>query len=342
MKLFLACILLPFVTGQKCPPAPTDPVKCKDNELTCGGEIGPDGCPVVTWCKSVDPHARCSERAFCEMQCGADMMKCGGGVDKDGCPMPDTCLPSKTTDGCPAECPIVCGKNELMCDIGRPNENGCPSQGRCLPFLPAAKCPAACDVTCNWGDVEEMFCPSPVDPSGCKTVGSCIPIKSSDGKCSNSCPVNCKEGEMKCPGGVDENGCPRPDTCTWVDPNSACSSKQTCPVQCGPDHTVCPGGVDHDGCPMPDTCMPSKTANGCPAECPMVCGKEEIMCPGTKNDENGCLSKGYCMHHDVTAICKTACTVHCGTDHMLCPGGTDAKGCKTPDFCIPSIGKTWL
>ena len=340
MKLFLACMLLPFVTGQKCPPAPTDPVKCKDNELTCGGEIGPDGCPVAAWCKSVDPHARCSERAFCEMQCGPGMMKCAGGVDKDSCPMPETCLPSKTTDGCPAECPIVCGKNELMCDVGRPNETGCPSKGRCLPFVPAAKCPTACDVTCNWGNVEEMFCPSPADPSGCKTVGSCIPVKSPDGKCRNSCPINCKKGEMKCPGGVDENGCPRPDTCMWVDPNSACSSKQICPVHCGPNHTVCPGGTDHDGCPMPDTCLPSKTADGCPAECPMVCGKDEIMCPGTKNDENGCLSKGYCMHHDATAICKTACPVHCGPNHMVCPGKTDARGCKMPDFCIPSIGKT--
>ena len=93
MKLFLVCIVLPLVIGQKCPPAPKDPVTCKDNELTCGGEVGPDGCPVPTWCKHVNPYDRCSSRAFCESECGPDMMKCWGGMDHDDCPMPDTCVP---------------------------------------------------------------------------------------------------------------------------------------------------------------------------------------------------------------------------------------------------------
>ena len=119
MKLFLVCVILPVVMAQKCPPAPLDPVTCKDNELTCGGETGPDGCLVPTWCKYIDPYERCSSRAFCETECGPDMMKCAGGMDDDDCPMPDTCVPSKTTDDCPAECPIVCGKNEIPCDYGR-------------------------------------------------------------------------------------------------------------------------------------------------------------------------------------------------------------------------------
>ena len=366
MKLFLVCVIVPVVMAQNCPPAPMDPITCKDNELTCGGEVGPDGCIVPTWCKYIDPYGRCSSRAFCETECGPDMMKCAGGVDDDDCPRPDTCVPSKTTDDCPAECPVVCAKNEILCDVGkvcvkneipcdvgREGKNGCPYKGICLPIDPTSKCPAECGVSCNWGDVEEMYCEGPIDASGCQTDGSCIPTKPTDGKCRNFCPVHCQEGQMFCPGGLDDYGCPVPDRCQWVNPNDPCSSRPYCYEQenCGPGHLSCYGGKDDDGCRLPDTCIPYDnydpdthtltTNDGCQVECPLLCGKDEMMC-GTGVDENGCPTKGSCMHYDATAICKDACPVQCGTDDMVCPGGMDTMGCKMPDICIPSKGKSLI
>jgi hypothetical protein len=278
----------------------------------------------------VDPNSPCSSKAACPTKCGPDEMSCWGGQDHEGCAMPDTCMPSKgTSDECPAECPTPsCGRNEMPCQDM--STNGCPSKGYCMPFEATSKCNAFCPVNCG---PDEMHCPGAEDHMGCKMPDSCIPSKNGD--CPAFCPVHCNENEMMCPGGVDGNGCPMPDECMHVDPNMRCSSKMMCPTKCGPDEMHCPGGMDYDGCPMPDTCVPSKTADGCPANCPVVCGKDEMMC-SMMPDTNGCPSKGWCMHNDDTAICKNFCPPQCGPDDMVCPGGEDAMGCKIPDTCMPS------
>merc|ERR1712045_141155 len=103
----------------------------------------------------VDPNARCSSKMMCPTKCGPDEMHCPGGMDYDGCPMPDTCVPSKTADGCPAKGWCMHNDDTAIC------KNFCPPQ--CGP--------------------DDMVCPGGEDSMGCKIPDTCMPSKATATEC---------------------------------------------------------------------------------------------------------------------------------------------------------------
>ena len=101
------------------------------------------------------------------------------------------------------------------------------------------------------------------------------------------------------------------------------------------------------GCKMPDTCHPSdsKILKLLPESiselkltffsvfCPVHCKAEEMHCGGQWDPKTGKqMTSDTCMPMK-DGDCMNSCPVYCPDDAMICPGGSDAMGCKMPDFC---------
>merc|ERR1712156_625062 len=129
---FVVVIFSSLALAQDCPVV--TPIVCGPDDMTCGGGVDANGCPIVDTCMGGATDV-CP--AVCPVPCPADHMHCGGGMDPNGCPMPDTCMPMTGPIGndgnaCPVACPIVCAPGTMICPGGI-DHNGCQMPDTCGP-----------------------------------------------------------------------------------------------------------------------------------------------------------------------------------------------------------------
>merc|ERR1711997_570726 len=134
-----------------------------------------------------------------------------------------------TIDGCAVECPVVCGKDEMICDMGV-DENGCPSKGSCMHYDATAICKDACPVQCGNDD---MVCPGGTDSLGCKMPDICVPSKVPATECVDTAlEKKCEEikGKGKCHKKWPQKNCQLTcGVCTSSATDSVAGAPDTCP-----------------------------------------------------------------------------------------------------------------
>ena len=172
MKLFVAALLLPLVTGE-CPEVA--PVECHGADLLCGGEVDPwstEGCMMPMYCMPNGPTGTC--QASCPVNCGINEIHCHGGWDANGCEMPAICIISDPESPCPITCPATCGPNDIICggELDPYSTNGCTMPMYCMPNDPTSICQASCPITCG---IDEMWCYGGMDTTGCEMPATCVP-----------------------------------------------------------------------------------------------------------------------------------------------------------------------
>lgn len=293
---------------------------------------------------------------LCDKTCKYDEVKCDGGTGSDGCKENDYCEKvCNDEDGNPCQngfCPVVCDDDEYKCDMP-PLPNGCCTKPICIKkpittggdFCQHHHCPKTCELS-------EQKCAAIVDHVGCPGAEICIP------KCSESCPVQCLDEQIKCVGPINcDSGCKEPDICVerHLDCNgNSCpddSHSHGCPATCcvtynKPNTTLCPPDdavPDSLGCLEAPQCVPytcDDEGHQCPkpTDCPKTCPGNHVKCEVKEDDVNGCGLPDVCVEQqsdDDGSLCAVHCPKVCEDDEVLCKGHISANGCPQEDVCIP-------
>merc|ERR1711884_449124 len=140
----------------------------------------------------------------------------------DGCDMGHVCLP-ETLGACPAQCPIKCGAEEYIHNLGF-DEFGCSRGDVCVKLSDeAALCPILPPVMCS---NDSIICPGSYSDDGCYSGDWCHP----KGSCpSPTCPVTCRADEMPCSSPQVHPDCPATTFCIPITVPSATDPTTTHP-----------------------------------------------------------------------------------------------------------------
>ena len=155
----------------------------------------------------------------------------------------------------------------------------------------------------------------------CPPPRICIPERTHGGKCANSCPIYCGEGQVKCSNPPPSFGCPSPDFCHYGD---------HCPVNCNSNQRL----VNHF----------------------VTISRRFVVkilfefvrkCTAPRDPNTGKqLGSDTCIPRDIMGPkgkkCPNHCPAKCTAGQKACTGGrSHYTGCRKPDRCIPDKGK-WI
>eukprot|EP00930_Biecheleria_cincta_P023030 TRINITY_DN16691_c0_g1_i1.p1 TRINITY_DN16691_c0_g1~~TRINITY_DN16691_c0_g1_i1.p1 ORF type:complete len:604 (+),score=83.47 TRINITY_DN16691_c0_g1_i1:61-1872(+) len=203
------------------------------------------------------------------------------------CHTPPTCPTCPGVNYCSSQpCAMICGQDELLCDVKAMSTQVCAKQ--------ADGCPADCAS-------DQYTCHSPPSCAGCLGRNWCSPspcpklCETSQVLCGDTCrsklegcPANCSKEEYLCHS---------PPLVEGAEARNFCS-KSPCPAKCNATEAACAGA---DGS---EFCVPM--AEGCPVSCSMG----EHVCRMPPSCEN-CTATNWCSTSPCPSTCNHANEILC-------------------------------